>query len=280
MSIAAVITPLEQATESGHGHLPDNFDKHIVELVGELFETIATDQFYPQLTDLLHSIVSFEEFAVLTFRAGMLPSSPYSRCSCNAEEACTAFIEGLYHESPLYNFCRNGGRGVRSVSQLRSANYRDTTFYKNYMKPSQLRDEAAFCIPGGGGTDYLICLGRGAKEFSPEEIKKLEQLASIVERAVVNHERLLTQKATEVIEYCTSLGTLESKLGSFVSTNLTERERQIVGYLIRGYSSKACARQLDISPSTERVHRKNIYRKLGVNSQSELLAAVFDALFT
>ncbi|EMV9186339.1 helix-turn-helix transcriptional regulator, partial [Escherichia coli] len=37
------------------------------------------------------------------------------------------------------------------------------------------------------------------------------------------------------------------------------------------HSSASVAEQLDISPGTVKIHRKNLYAKLGIGSQSELL---------
>lgn len=50
--------------------------------------------------------------------------------------------------------------------------------------------------------------------------------------------------------------------------------------LIRGYSSKEAAQVLVISPETERVHRKNIYAKLEVESQKELLSQLFEEILS
>jgi DNA-binding CsgD family transcriptional regulator len=62
------------------------------------------------------------------------------------------------------------------------------------------------------------------------------------------------------------------------TANLTEREGEIAGLLLRGHSAKSIARDLRISPGTVRNHMKRIYAKLGVSSQSELFAAFLDAL--
>lgn len=252
-----------------------------LDYIGELFETIATDAFYPRLSQLLHLVARFNDFAVITLRSNMLPSSPFAECEYHSAEACDAFVQGLYAQSPFYHCYREGGSGFKVLDELAPEGFQDSGFYQDYMLPARLKDEAAFIIPGDRGTVYLVCLGRCTRlsKFTAEEAKSLRRYAGVVGQAVVNHERLLTQSATQVIEYCSSLGNLESKLSQFTSTTLTEREREILGYLIRGYSSKACARVLDIATSTERVHRKNIYQKLGVSSQSELLATVFDRLF-
>ena len=55
-------------------------------------------------------------------------------------------------------------------------------------------------------------------------------------------------------------------------TKLTDREREIVGMLCEGDSSKHVARKLDLSVATVRKHRENIMGKLEVHSVAELIA--------
>ncbi|MFL6238099.1 MAG: LuxR C-terminal-related transcriptional regulator [Actinomycetes bacterium] len=55
---------------------------------------------------------------------------------------------------------------------------------------------------------------------------------------------------------------------------LTTREWEIVSALQRGARASDVARTLNLAPSTVRNHLSAVYRKLGVNSQVELLAAL------
>lgn len=52
-------------------------------------------------------------------------------------------------------------------------------------------------------------------------------------------------------------------------TELTPREREILGHLAEGQSNKVIARHLDISDGTVKLHVKAILRKLGVHSRVE-----------
>jgi DNA-binding NarL/FixJ family response regulator len=54
-------------------------------------------------------------------------------------------------------------------------------------------------------------------------------------------------------------------------TTLTEREREVLGWLARGLSSKEVARRLDISVRTVETHRANLMHKLGVKSVALLI---------
>ena len=53
-------------------------------------------------------------------------------------------------------------------------------------------------------------------------------------------------------------------------SELTQREAQVVNLMLEGHSSRAIGEVLKISGETVRVHRRNIYEKLGVSSQAEL----------
>lgn len=57
---------------------------------------------------------------------------------------------------------------------------------------------------------------------------------------------------------------------------LTAREIEVVRLGLSGFSTRAIAERLAISFETVRVHKKHIYAKLGVSSQSELFALFYE----
>ena len=67
-------------------------------------------------------------------------------------------------------------------------------------------------------------------------------------------------------------GSVQAAFDSFGCGVLTERERQVAQMVLQGHSVKSTAHELGISPETVRMHRKNLYLKLEINSQSELFA--------
>jgi DNA-binding CsgD family transcriptional regulator len=71
---------------------------------------------------------------------------------------------------------------------------------------------------------------------------------------------------------------IEAAFINFGSASLTEREREAAHLILRGHSVKSAARVVDISAETVRMHRKNLYAKLNVNSQSELFALFIEGL--
>ena len=58
---------------------------------------------------------------------------------------------------------------------------------------------------------------------------------------------------------------------------ITRREKEVIKLFVREKSLKEIAKQLNISELTVKTHRQNIYKKLGVNSITELFrfASIF-----
>lgn len=57
-----------------------------------------------------------------------------------------------------------------------------------------------------------------------------------------------------------------------VMERLTEREREVFALAVNGANKDDIGRELFISPATARTHLQNVYKKLGVHSQTELMA--------
>jgi len=73
---------------------------------------------------------------------------------------------------------------------------------------------------------------------------------------------------------------IETALDHFGDSVLTCREGEIIRSMLKGHSIKSLARQLDISIDTVKHHRKNIYTKLAISSQSELFDLFLTAIKT
>lgn len=122
-----------------------------------------------------------------------------------------------------------------------------------------------------------ISRSEAQEEFSGLEIALLTKLAPLVNNAIDAHLEAVGNIFGEAdIDYRPAL--LQKRLDQFGLNRLTEREHQIVHLMLLGHSSKALANYLEISPETERTHRKNIYRKMDINSHAELLASAFEFL--
>jgi DNA-binding CsgD family transcriptional regulator len=69
-----------------------------------------------------------------------------------------------------------------------------------------------------------------------------------------------------------------SHLKLLETLGLTQRETEILGWLMQGYDNKAIATHLSINIGTVRKHLENIYRKLDVQSRSEAITYAIEKL--
>jgi len=105
-----------------------------------------------------------------------------------------------------------------------------------------------------GANGYLL------KKTGPE--KFLESL-----REALNGGAPMTGSiASKVLNY------FAHELANKKKYNLTEREKQILGFLVKGYSYKLIANECDIAYNTVNNHIRNIYDKLYVNSATEAVS--------
>jgi DNA-binding CsgD family transcriptional regulator len=58
--------------------------------------------------------------------------------------------------------------------------------------------------------------------------------------------------------------------------NLSDRQRDVLRYLLRGYSEKEVANELGLSGHTIHTHVKRLYAEFEVSSRGELLALFVD----
>jgi DNA-binding NarL/FixJ family response regulator len=105
-----------------------------------------------------------------------------------------------------------------------------------------------------GANGYLL------KKTSPE--KFLESL-----REALNGGAPMTGSiASKVLNY------FANEAANKKEYNLTEREKQILGFLVKGYSYKLIANECSIAYNTVNNHIRNIYDKLYVNSATEAVS--------
>jgi len=94
-----------------------------------------------------------------------------------------------------------------------------------------------------------------------------DELLAAVKSVMANRRFVSSKLDTEVRE---SMECQWSRPEGY-TTNLTERQRQILSMLANGSSTKNIAKELNISMKTVEFHKANITRKLGVRTTSDLI---------
>ncbi len=194
----------------------------------------------------------------------------------------TEYLQGFYLLDPFYQ--RAVGCAESTLFHLKDIcenSFYDSEYYESWYKQSGLRDEINYLVPLDGAAVMAISLSRNLESafFSAGEIAQLEVIRPLVGTVVKDYWREIQPRSGE--EEGRETGIHEAlcrAMENFGSSLLTGREREIVQLLLRGYGIKATASKLDIAPTTIKVHRKNIYKKLDITSHSELFSLFIDAL--
>ena len=105
----------------------------------------------------------------------------------------------------------------------------------------------------------------GINSFLTKECSEEEIINAIV--ATAKNEKFFCNKILDII----LAKHLSKEDDDCAPTELTVRELEIVGLIAEGHSTKDIAEELCLSTHTVYTHRKNVMRKLNVNSASELI---------
>lgn len=126
-------------------------------------------------------------------------------------------------------------------------------------------------VTGDLGADTVArALASGAHGYVPKQHNADELFAAL---------RTLREGGRYVSKVVASSYVVQPSVAAGPSplARLTDREREIVGMLCEGDSSKHVARKLDLSVATVRKHRENIMGKLDVHNVAELIALALKA---
>jgi DNA-binding CsgD family transcriptional regulator len=169
-------------------------------------------------------------------------------------------------------------QGFYPLSDIAPHDFFHSDYYKTYYIKAGSIEDCYFVVDLDEKTKVTICLyhGNTSYRYSNTEFSALRAVEPFVQQLVLQH---WGEAIEEKIQTSQSLvRPLDAAFMNFGRSLLTTRELEITHLVLRGHSSKSAARELDISPDTVREHRKNIYRKLNVSSQSELFSLFIDAI--
>ncbi len=255
----------------------------ILAQVGRLIDAVGRPDFPRALREAINALAPIDSFIVLAYHARRTPAILHDGLRPEERQVFDEhYLSGAYLLSPFYQACMSGTEpGFHLVPEIAPDGFTDSEFCKVYYAPSGIVDEGGYTLPHGPGGAILVSIGRVMikSAFTAEEAARLRDFLPVLAAAARRHwpPDTPTRHAEDVAQP-TSREHLQAAFESFGTSLLTERERDVALLMLRGHSSKSAARRLDISPDTERVHRRNIYEKLSISSQAELCSLFFDAL--
>ncbi|PVZ12267.1 MULTISPECIES: response regulator transcription factor [unclassified Pseudomonas] len=239
--------------------------------VGQLIETLDQPHFWLRLVRLLEQYVEFDSWVALLFSNGrpqVFAASPGE--DGGPDPLFEDYLKGLYLLDPFYIASREApATGLQQLAFVAPECFEQTDYYRRYFRLNVVADEIQYNVQLDA--ERTLCLSLGCRtRYSVTQIALLELVqpwVTAVMRQRLNFESITDQAVPEP-KWQNRLEEAVEKL----ETPLTARELEVGRMLLSGYSSKEIARKLAISSETVRVHRKHIYSKLNIKSQSELFA--------
>jgi DNA-binding CsgD family transcriptional regulator len=247
--------------------------------VSRLIAEIDSPQLLRTLIDELAAAVAFDTWFMAVFHTD---GPPFILDYLGMENRQETYADGPYLLDPYYNtFLAGAGRGCFSLRQLAPDDFASTEYYRTYYRHIGVNDEVGYILPFDQRSAGHVSLCRYATlpRFSARDLRWFQAVEPVVNAVMLRACRDLRKRAPASPSVQPGLrDRLNRTLLGLTAANLTEREGEIAGLLLRGHSAKSIARSLRISPGTVRNHMKRIYAKLGVSSQTELFAVFLDAL--
>ncbi|MFL9865911.1 LuxR C-terminal-related transcriptional regulator [Paraburkholderia fungorum] len=267
--------------------------------IGAVIEALDSTQFWTRLTRALERYVVFDNWVALRFTAGVAPlvcaESPTP--DGTVDVMFQDYLAALYQLDPFYIAAtEKPASGFVTLADVAPDNFSMTDYYQRYFRKNIVGDEVHFNYMIDARHTLAFSLGAthryGERDLAvlslcaPWVIALLRQRLpyEVFDAMPLPSGEAATQTAmsaaleaapqTDAPTYAARFEQVSSESGR---SALTTREVEVAMLTLSGFSTRAIAEKLTISFETVRAHKKHIYTKLNVNSQSELFALFYEA---
>ncbi|MGE8064820.1 helix-turn-helix transcriptional regulator [Pseudomonas sp. NPDC089569] len=242
--------------------------------LARVFATVGQDGFWRALVDTLRLLVPLDNALVALMRRGHVPRLLIdfdARGNSDEQEELAHYSAGMYLLDPFYQAaCTGIADGLHSLESVAPDQFQHSEYYLSYFSTVVGGDELQFMINVDGAV-LGLSLGRFSR-FSLQEQGRLLCVRDWVLAAMRRHLDLVPPQGPVAEPPAKDMATLLDRFDA----RLTLREIETARLILQGFSSKAIAQQMGISPETVKVHRRNLYHKLNVSGHGELFALVLN----
>lgn len=238
--------------------------------LAQAVDALQRPNFAPALSQWLHHIVPYNFTVIFGYHLDAKPLDIYDDFPAERRKVFVSdYTQGPYLLDPFYQSAiRPVAQGLYRLRDFAPDRFYQGEYFRTYYQRTEIAEELGFFAQVAGNCHVVLSLMRQERGFSPAEFRKLARQAPLVCA-------LMRQHWSGIAKTFAARGAPPP--ASRHLDGLTPREREIVGYILKGHSSDATAEALAISSGTVRIHRRNIYAKLGISSQRELFARYLGA---
>lgn len=226
----------------------------------------------------LENLVNASSGLVTKYVTGEKPKITHQRllASESKQLQISSYSSGAYLLDPFYRLAYDLNKtGVFTLKQVAPNGFTESEYYRRFYSQLDIQDEICLIIRPECDVIFSISLARlGSKvQFSAQEILTLETVFAVVQAILTNWYLANNNQKTGQLSW-----QLDEALKQFGSSVLTKKECEVLHLTLQGYSVKSIADKLENAIETIKYHRKNLYRKLDINSQPELFNLFITAL--
>ncbi|MEM8563854.1 MAG: helix-turn-helix transcriptional regulator [Pseudomonadota bacterium] len=249
--------------------------------ISKAIAALGTDDFFATLIEAVQGQVSFDYPQVWLFHKEIPPRLLYHDIPDHAYESqVDQYLEGPYSEDPFYRTSMDHPRSkLYRMSRITLGKLEQSDYYRGYYGDTGSVDEAAYIAKLRGGSVINLDMMRLPEkgEFTDEEYERLYLIAEPVSELLKCHSEHESFAVSNLIQPGID-HQIDLAFRTFGQSLLSPREKGVLELMLRGYGTDISAQRLGIAVETVRRHRKSIYRKLDVSSQTDLFSLFINTL--
>jgi DNA-binding CsgD family transcriptional regulator len=242
---------------------------------------LGTDKFFPALVEAVNGQIRIDYPQVWLYHRDLPPRVLYHEIP---EQAIASqvheYLEGPYREDPFFQASMNQPRArIYRLSRVTLGKLKQSEYYQEYYGDTGTVDEAIYLSKLRGGNVINLSMMRLPQHgaFSDEEYQSLYLLADPVSELLKSHSEHNDFAVTHLIQPGID-HQIDLAFRTFGASLLSPREKDVLELMLRGYGTDTSGDRLGIAVETVRRHRKSIYRKLDVSSQTDLFSLFLNAM--
>ncbi|MFC4656171.1 MULTISPECIES: helix-turn-helix transcriptional regulator [Rheinheimera] len=251
------------------------FDAQMSTAFCQLWRQLGAVEFPVSVMDVLEAVCPTDSCGILVYYRQRKPMSLLHRFNpVERKVPADIYSTGPYALDPQYllflSGCPTGAYWLRDVAP---DDFYSSEYYQTFYSQTGVADsiDVLWRIDDDSALVFFMQRNVHSPEFCQADLTALTMVLPMLSEALTRHYQLhqpLPQQSSEDKTH----QQVECTLNHFASSLLTKRERDVLLYMLRGYSSALTAEKLNTSDGTVKIHRKNIYRKLDIGSQAELFS--------
>lgn len=256
--------------------------------VAALIAATGSTHYGAALDRLCRLAAPFDMSCVFGFSAEARPVVIHDGYSATVDRrALRSYLRGAYLLDPFYAACiSDRAEGLWRMRDLAPDEFHNSDFaWSREVHPcisdeaGTLIEEIGFVIPlsAGFSATYSLMRNRQGAPFDAAEFAAIRALTPIIAASLRQHWPQVHQPDGATMP-TPGRADADQVFHQVFGDLLTPAQCAVTKLILRGHGSLSIAENLGITEGTVKIHRSNIYRRLGISSQSELFRRFIDNL--